>query len=433
MASSDTTPVVAPFRGHTCRELYKAIFEAEAPEQMVRQLPVQSLFMVMKHAGLSSCADLITMASLEQCRLLTDLDLWHGDTLNEEAFWDWLALTDEGDSLEVLQKLLKCIDLKLVAILISKYVETRVFEEPTDQPPGPGFHTPDKGSTWIGINTENENQHFLLARLLAMIFETNTELFYQLLATPSVATVSMLEEESYQERTKRLAAEGVPEPEIAATVHAPYSFKEALADLHERRMHKVIEDVRSVEPLLYEARSSKLFAELLRRAEDHEVVEMEFTYLLNAAVVRFGVDFSDQERVLEMCERIKGAINLALEKLVKDSDRTVHEVYQVLGLGKLYRLGLTDILSLRAQARKISLEAAESIREQDPVLFSIVACAREPFPCAPVCIDDSGAVVETAMGLQTGTRPVEGLQVMAVIRAALERATSLVSPAKAGP
>lgn len=433
MTKSDTTPVAAPFRGYTCRELYKAIFEAEAPEQMVRQLPVQSLFMVIKQAGLASCSDVISMASLEQCRLLTDLDLWHGDTLNEEAFWEWLALTDEGDSLEVLQKVLKCVDLKLVAILISKYVEMRVFEEPTDQPPGPGFYTPDKGSSWIGITVENENHHFLLARLLAMIFETNTELFYQLLATPAVATVSMLEEESYQERTKRLAAEGVPEPEVAAALHAPYSLSEALGDLHERRMHKVIEDVRPVEPLLYEARASKLFAELLRRAEDHEVVEMEFTYLLNGSVVRFGLDFSDQDQVLGMCERIKGAINLALEKLVKGSDRTVHDVYQVLGLEKLYRLGLTDILSLRAQARKVSLEAAEAIREKDPVLFSIIACAREPFPCVPACIDDTGGVIETALGLQTGSRAIEGAQVMGVVRAALERAVTLVPPAKADP
>jgi hypothetical protein len=123
-----------------------------------------------------------------------------------------------------------------------------------------------------------------------MIFETNTELFYQLLASPSVATASMLEEESYQERVKRLAPDGVPEPEKAATLHAPNSYAEALKDLHERGPRRVIEDVRPVEPLLYEARSSRLFAELLRMICDHETIEMEFTYLLNAAVVRFGVD-----------------------------------------------------------------------------------------------------------------------------------------------
>lgn len=420
MVPHDTAPVAAPFRGHTCRELYKAIFEAEAPEQMVRQLPVQSLFMVIKQMGLSSCCDLITMASLEQCRLLTDLDLWHGDTLNEDALWEWLALTDEADSLEVLQKVVKCLDLKLVAILIGKYVESQTFEEPTDQPPGPGFHTPDKGHTWIGITTENPDHHFLIARLLALIFETSAELFYQLLQTPGVATLSMLEEESFQERAKRLAAEGVPEPEVAAGIHAPYSLADAKRDLASRERGRVIEDVRAVEPLLYEARATRLFAELLRRVSDHEAIEMEFTYLLNAAVVRFGVDFSDQEQVLLLCEKMKGAINLALEKLTRDSEGSVVDVYQVLGLQKLYRLGLTDLLSVRTQARKISLEEAEALKDSDNPLFSVIACAREPFPCMPLCVDDSGKVLEEAGTLPSGVRPIESPIALATVRRALE-------------
>ncbi len=420
MAGSDKAPVVAPFRGYTCRELYNAIFEADAPEQVVRQLPSQSLFMIVKQRGLASSSDLIGMASLEQCRMLSDFDLWHGDVLNEEALWEWLSLTDETDSLELLQKAVKFIDLKLIAMLIGKYVQVKVLEEPTDQSPGPGFHTPDKGYTWIGISMENPDHHFLLARLLALIFETNTELFYQLLSTSSVATITMLEEESYQDRVKRLAAEGVPEPEIAAQVHAPYAFTDALHDLRENKPRKSIEDVRSVEPLLYEARSTRLFAELMRRVTDHEAVEMEFTYIMNAAVVRYGVDFSDQEQLLVLCEKVKGAINIALEKLVKDSDRSVLDVYQVLGLGKLYRLGLTDITSLRSSARKVSLDVAEKFKESDRVLFAVLACAREAFPSMPMFLEDDGSVVENDGAMASGDRAIETVKAIATIRAMLE-------------
>ncbi len=427
MATSDNAPVAAPFRGYTCRELYKAIFEADAPEQVVRQLPAQTLFMVVKQRGLESSADLISMASLEQCRMLTDFDLWHGDTLNEEVLWQWLALTDETDSLELLQKAVKFIDLKLIAILLSKYVQVEVFDEPTEQPPGPGFHTPDKGFTWIGIGTENQEHHFLLARLLALIFETNTELFYQLLATPTVATMTVLEEESYQDRTKRLAAEGVPEPEVAVTVHAPYSFAEALRDLHEQNTVQAIEDVRAVEPLIYEARSTRLFAELMRRVSDHEAVEMEFTYIMNAAIVRFGVDFSDQEQVLALCEKVKGAINVGIEKLVKESSRSVLDVYQGLGLGKLFRLGLTDITSLRTSARKIPLEVAEAFKDSDKVLFSVLACAREAFPGMPVFLEDDGSVVEKDGSLESGERSIQSVQAIATVRAKLEQLQSMKS------
>jgi hypothetical protein len=422
MASNDSAVVVVPFRGHTSRDLYRAIFDADAPEQVVRQLPVQSLFMVVKQMGLPSCCDLLMMASLEQCRLLTDFDLWHGDILNEEALWEWLSLADEADSLEVLQKLVKCIDLKLVAILIGKYVEVKVFEEPTDQPPGPGFHTPDKGATWIGITTENPDHHFLLARLLALIFETNTELFYQLLQTPAVATQSMLEEESFQERTKRLAAEGVPEPEVAAGIHGPYTLADARRDLGAGAKHAVIEDVRAVEPLLYEARATRGFSQLLREVSDHEILEMEFTYLANAAVVRFSVDFSDQEQVLLLCEKMKGAINLALETIAQDTKSSVVDVYRALGLEKLYKFGLSEIMGLRDIARTISLQEAEKLRESDMPLFSIIACARESFPCMPACIEDSGEVIQEGGVLPSGVRPIETPQGMATIKQALTAA-----------
>lgn len=417
MSPSDSAPAVTPFRGLTCRDLYNAIFEADAPEQVVRQLPSQSLFMVVKERGIESSADLIGMASLEQCRALTDFDLWHGDSLSEENLWRWLSLTDETESLELLQKLVKFIDLKLLAILIGRYVESKVFDEPTEQPPGPGFHTPDKGYTWIGIKTENPDHHFLLARLLALVFESSAELFYQLLATPSVATVTMLEEEAFGERLKRLASEGVPEPEVAAAVHAPYSTAEALRDTKDKASHSVVEDIRAVEPLVYEARSRRLFAALLGEVSDHEALEMEFTYIMNAAVVRWGVDFADQSKVLELAEQVKGAINLALEKITKDGAATIKDAYNALGLGKLYRLGLTELMALRSKARKISLEAAEKIRDSNQAAFSAVACAREAFPVMPLFLNDDGTVVDEGGSLPAGTKPIGTLQAVATVSA----------------
>ncbi len=421
MSSSDNVPVAPPFRGHTCRELYKAIFESDTPEQVVRQLPAQSLFMVIKHQGLAASSDLVAMASLEQCRLLSDLDLWRGDTLNEEALWEWLALTDETDSLEILQKVVKFIDLKLLAIMISKYVETKVFDDAVDQPPGEGFHTPDKGFTWIGIKTDNPEHHFLLARLLALIFESSAELFYQLLATSSVATVSMLEEESYQERTKRLAAEGVPEAEATALIHAPFSLAEARTDLSARSQRLIIEDIRSIEPLVYEARSTRYFAELMRRVTDHEEVELELSYIMNAAVVRWGIDFSEQERVLLLAEKVKGAINIGLERVTADGTSTVADAYRSLGLTKLYRLGLTELAALRRKAQRIPHDVVQKLAEEDKVLFSTAACALEPFPEMPLFLSDDGSVAREGGALTSGQRPIESVQALTTVHGLLDK------------
>jgi hypothetical protein len=409
MSGSDSK-AVAHFRGHSCRDLYKAIFEAEAPEQVVRQLPPQSLFMVVKSVGLPSSAELISMASLEQCRILTDFDLWSSDSLNEAALWEWLALTDETESLELLQKLVKFVDLKLLAILFGKYIEVKVFDEPTEQPPAEGFHTPDKGSTWIGIKTEDPHKHFLLARLLALIFESSAELFYQLISIVTVATVSMLEEESFQERMKRLAAEGVPEPEVAAAIHAPYSMAEAKNDVASTSGRKVVEDIRSIEPLIYEARTSRLFADLVRDVPDRDALEMEFTYIMNGAVVRWGMDFTNHELVLELAEKVKGAINIGLEKIESGGDVTVLQAYERLGLGKLYRLGLTELMALRTKARKMPLDGVGTLQETEPVLFSVLACAREAFPVMPIFLKNDGSVEEQGGILESGHRAIDTIQ-----------------------
>jgi hypothetical protein len=426
MNRPDTTPV-AHFRGHTCRDLYNSIFDAESPEQVVRQLPAQTLFMVVKDAGLNAASELLSMASLEQTKLLTDFDLWSGDTLNEEALWEWLALTDDTDSLELLQKFIKIVDLKLLAILIGKYVEVKVFEEPTEQPPGPGFHTPDKGFTWIGISMESADKHFLLARLLALIFESSAELFYQLISVVTVATVSMLEEESYQERMKRLAAEGIPEPEVAAAIHAPYSMAEARVELGASFERKPVEDLRAIEPLLYESRATKLLAELVRDVSDREELETEFTYIMNGAVVRWGIDFCNQESVVDLAERVKGAINIGLEKISRELSTMPVESYKKLGLGKLYRLGVTELLALRSKARKFQLDSLGSLSESEPALFTTVACAREAFPVMPIFLNDDGSIEREGESLQSGQRPFSSMHGVETVLSMLAKVSELTS------
>ena len=417
MSSFPPPAVGTAFRGYSCRELHRAIFDSEAPEQVIRQLPAQALFMVVRHLGLSGAADIISLASIEQVRLLSDFDLWNRDTINEDHVWEWLALTDETDSLDLLQKVVKCVDLKVLSVMFSRYTDVQIFSEPTEQPPGPGFHTPDKGYTWVGIKVEDADKHFLLARLLALIFETSAELYYQLLSIPSVATVSMLEEESFVERSKRLAAEGIPEPELAASVHAPYSLAEAVKEVKDfTGSRTTVEDIRAVEPFLYESRASRFLSILLRDVRDHEEIEMEFTFLMNAAIVRFSVDFCEQDRVLALTDKVKGAINIGFEKLSNETKLTVKELYLALGLGKIYRLGFAELMSLRAFARKASQEKIEENKDK-PEVFSTLACAREAFPEMPLFLKDDGTVETSDAGSITqGQRAIESMQAVASIR-----------------
>ena len=148
---------------------------------------------------------------------------------------------------------------------------------------------------------------------------------------------------------------------------------------------------------------------------------MEFTYIMNAAIVRWGIDFSNQESVLDLAERVKGAINIALERMTLGTSYSLKQVYEALGLGKLYRLGVTELMAIRTKARKLPLEAVGTLRDSEPVLFGTVACAREAFPVMPVYLNDDGSVEQEHGTLQAGHRVLTTLKSVTTVSELLDR------------
>ncbi len=413
-----TAPI--PTRGFTSKSLHKAIFDADLPEQFVRSIPAQSLYMVIKQNGLASSSDVLEIATLEQCRLLLDFDLWEKDRLNEENFWEWLGVCDAENNLELLQKIVKCLDLKLVGLLIMRYVLTETFEEPTDNPPGPSYYTPDKGFTWIFINVEDSHKHFLLGRLLAMLFETNADLFYQLLSIPGVSTDSTLEEDSFQEKSKRLAAEGIPSLEWAGETHAALdeiSLKKLLAT---QDAHIAVNDIPAIEPLVYESQVVQPLASLFANVPDRELFESELTLITNAALVHFAVPAQEFEAVRALIMKVRGAINIGLETALRLCSAPVEEIYKKLGLQPLYRHGITKLMHVRKTARVIFQNHEQRILE-DAGLSAVFDQLRQPFPDLPFFFDTINGVIdeqklgESAMTFDQ-TKPLEHDQEWASIK-----------------
>jgi hypothetical protein len=317
------------------------------------------------------------MATLQQIRVMMDLDFWVKDHFQEDRFWEWLEVTDATDGLELLQKLFKCFDLKLVSLLFARYVETFFQEEPTDDPPAEHWYTPDKGSTWVHVETDDEHRNFLLNRLLALVFETDADLFYQLLNIPGVATPAQLEEESYQDKIKRLASEGIPELELANELRAPLSIKEALEEFKHTNSPTII-DVLVVEPLIYDSPSSDSIQRLLAAVKDREQFEGELTFILNSAIVSWDVPFHDAQAVGALAERVKGAISIGLDLLDDAGMRDVARSYETMGLKNLFRLGYSQLVQLQRKTFSIAPEALQRLADSDRSTFALIAGLREP-------------------------------------------------------
>lgn len=414
----DTPNFSVTQRPLTSSALAKAIFKADLPEQFIRTIPAQSLHMVIRLNGLGSSSDLIEMTTVEQCRLLIDFDCWSKWYFSEDALWEWLMLSGEQDDLALLQKILKSIDLKLLAILIQRHTEVENFEQGTDLPPGPGYYTPDKGRTWVNIKLEDDTKHLLLGRLLAMVFETNTDLFYRLLALRTTTTTSTLEEEAFQDRSKRLSSEGIPDTELSQQINAPLSEAEARLALTARKTHSVVEDILAVHPLIYDSGLCEPLNSLLKQVTAVEDVESELTHILNAGIIHWSVDFSQVEAVEQLARQVKGAINIGLETAASLGGNDLLVIFQTLGIAKLYRLGLTKLFELRRQAAALRKRIPGEVEQ---TIITILDAASAPFPRMPAFFDLGAFVTSEDGSLLTGEKPFEHLKELSAIKGFLER------------
>lgn len=363
--------------------LSRAVFKADVPESAVRELPAQTLYQIICYNGMESSVDLIEMASIEQTRILLDFDLWSPDGFDEEHLWNWLELSSEEDDLVILQKVVAALDLKIVALLINKHLEIVQKEESTDSPPGPLFFTPDNGYTWIRVICEEERKHFLISKLLAFLFESNSDIFYQLLATKTITTPAVLEEEALADKTKRLSAEGLPDQALAAEITSFLSVAEGLKQTQEACSKFSATEIIIAEALTRLSDSIEPLTSALKEVENLEDALSEMTLLINSVLVRFRAILSDNQGLLFFASQTHGALNLGLDLLILRSGLSAENILNKVGLQIPFRVGLTQILDISKTAKKYEKTLVDSNLEIDQTTRALLDLLNQGFPCLP--------------------------------------------------
>ncbi|MCI5066392.1 DUF6178 family protein [bacterium] len=382
-------------RGNRASAVIKQIFAAEHPDHFTRSIPAQRLYLAVKEQGLSSSVEVLEMATREQFQLMLDFDLWSYDSFEEEQLWQWLELPDSAEDLKILQKFLHSIDPKLIALLIERYTTIISLEEQTETPPDEKFFTPDKGFTWVRVDLEDLHQEFLFNRLLALIFETSAELFYQLIQIPSVATRSALEEESYQEKSKRLVSEGFPDDDWSGEINSGLSVASLLSQLEQENDDPgKVGEVHAIPAFSHSYSLPTSLQEILRGVENREEVEQELTLICNSALIFFRVPTWEQEQVFALVEQVRGAIQIGIEVIsaALDGEHTALSLHKTVGLQRLYRTGLGQLFSLRNAALSLRDESCNS----DPRLLAFLAGLRLRFPKLPRFLNSDGTFEHVA-------------------------------------
>lgn len=365
------------------RRIVKRIFDSENPAVATQRLAPYSLYSLVLHLGLDEGSELLTMANREQIGRVFDFHCWAGSEFQEDRFIELLSCTDAAESLELLQRMIASMDLKLLALMISRHVAIEVFEEPTEVPPEDGYYTPDRGYTWLKVADENEALYFQLSRALALVFENSAEVFYQLIAIPNVHTQSMLEEEAASEKAKNIEGLGFPSSACCQELMTPLRPSEALGKLG----LKLKEEVPAQKPKSGYTKALDIpennyqgLQTLRSLSSDENEFNAEIQLLINAAILHWNVPFSDPLLLRRTTERVLATIELGTEWA--ETQSPLSTLFPSLSLTNFFQLGLWQYRRLS----KVAWRVRNSINLEDlnAQLSQLLETTCDPLPGVPV-------------------------------------------------
>ena len=394
-------------RPATRANLVSQIFGDPNPEKRILELPAQAIHVALRHNGLGAYPELLPLISRAQLQIVFDLDLWNRDRLHEDALWEWLDVLDSETDLSLLRKFVNSVDLKILCCLISKWIDIVTLEERTEQPPQEGFRSPDNGYTWVRIHIESPEKAFLLGKVLALIFESDPAVFYQLISIPNVETFSSLEDQSYEDKLQRLEAEGFPTDEEVFELHQP--LRNFSPSSEHRTMKLQESEISGVQPLIYDMGIVKPFGELIRLQSNNPAFEFELTRITNAALLHYQIPQYDTEAVQTTIETVRGTVNIGLEIMMEKHDLSLTTIIADYPLSIPYQLGLAELAKLRQFTKRLS---SENFSEDANVnaLETIASLLQSTPPQMPEFFARDGSYQEEHPGkLAVGSKAIEHL------------------------
>lgn len=326
---------------------YNLLLEAFDAEALVAEMAAQELFLLIKELGREDVGELVAWSTSEQFTTFLDLDIWQGDQLHLPAILNWLQLLlDAGDE-KVLQ-LAHQIDFDLLVLVVKKFVHiSRGPEDASDDDQG---GQPASGYEVEYLDVEGGK---VVGALLDLLYQHDPQMVHNLLRTVRWEQDSLLEEEVFQGRNRRLEEFGFVDPNEALGIFSwldPTTFQ---VDDYRKGSIPLPSDG-SVPPgfLLTAASPRNLLADVLANGLSREA-GWELSYLLNAVMSADRVDVGDPLQVQAALDQVYRCLNLALEQLCGNDAEAAIALFDQVYLQPLFRFGFSLTLQLQRQARPL--------------------------------------------------------------------------------
>ncbi len=337
------------------------ILGSKHPQEAVRSLPAQDLYLTVLEAGLDEASPLLPLASLPQLEFFLDIDGWDKDNLDIERVCRWLIAFSEADR-ALLGRVLSEADESLVVHLLSALLHVYKNDESAD----PRYWPPDRAVTNIDTTYSIEGKEHTpveafdaLNEALKSVRARSTHAFEALLEQVMWSIPAEMEQLAYESRTSRLAEKGFPDLNESLEVWA--AGAEPLRELRARLKQKLAQaDLPSVEihalPVVASAFTS---APLLARLGATLPVWQQEALL--HGLVRIGNRFAvsslshlgDPETHRQALDTALAHANLGLAELTEsDGEDAARRALVGLSAAEIARVGTGAVQSRAYRARR---------------------------------------------------------------------------------
>jgi hypothetical protein len=333
------------------RRKYQLILEAKDAAHLVRRLPAQEIYLLIKEMGMEDAADLLPLVSTNQLTTFLDLDCWQNDLLDGPAALRWLSLLHlEGGEEHVLRTALE-LDFELLVLIIKKFVTvTYGLETLTDEDALEG-KAHENGM--YGLKYPDSETAKIVGGFLDILFRHECGFYLHLMEAVRWEQESLLEENVYLSRSGRLQDQGFPDPFEALGVYAYFDPDTFDPDRHHKTCMKFGEEgVEAPGFILTAALPKDLLAEVLAGGISSEIC-WELSFLLNKIIIAERVDVGDVQQVQTTLEEVYCYLNIALEHLCGTDTEKASRLFEGVYLEPLFRLGYNLTLRLQRQAKKL--------------------------------------------------------------------------------
>lgn len=355
------------------RRRLDVILDARDPQALVRALPADELYLVIREVGLGDAVPLVQLASAHQFKVFLDLAAWSGASFDPRQVLPWIRAARAGAQMEPKaaarwERKLAALDPEVLFLVLRDAVRLHDLEDdPDPEFESDHFMRTPEGKYVVEFTVEGV-EYAAVRGLLDDLYAEDPFKATRLLSAIRSEFPSELEETALRWRTGRLADLGWPSVDEALSWFArPPRAPARLAGPPARPGGFFLAALAGGSLL---DRASALLG-----ADERDALEAELASAANAVLVADAVDPGDLDAVRGAFESARAYLELGLERLAGGDEARAAETLASTPAKRIFQEGFGRVLELSWRARKLLERAGEETRLGAPLDEALAALA----------------------------------------------------------